>query len=147
VIEFTLWSIGELTEWCYLSKRNTYKISFLTVAIFFSVNAENINTVWFKPPYIYVIYLYKVSHQTYFPTNSLLNTKHLTNTKAPPYFGTQVPFSGCYYNRVVTASLLVTMLQPPQLPYYELREFGTYGDPLFTTNSNFSVYLTKSSEK
>ena len=115
--------------------------------MFVSVNAENIYTAWFNPQYFYVMYLYKVSHQMYFPTNSLLNTTHLTNTKSPICFVTQVQFSGSYYNKGATASLLVLMLQPSQLSYYGERDFDTYGDPLFITQSNFSVSLTNSREK
>jgi hypothetical protein len=83
----------------------------------------------------------------YFPTTALLNTTPLTNINTPTCFGTQVPFLGCYYNKRVTASLLVLMLQPPHLSCYGVRDSGTYGNPLLIMQSNFSVSLTKSREK
>ena len=62
-----------------------------------------------------------------FQTNSLLNTTHLTNIRAPTCFGIQVQFSGCYYNKRVTSSLLVLMLQPPQLSSYRVRSLWHLG--------------------
>jgi len=42
-----------------------------------------------------------------FPRNALRNTTHLTNIITITCFGTQVPFSGSYYKKVVAANMLI----------------------------------------